>query len=221
MLLLVLFPYLKNTLFEYRQRYKLDELEGHAPQTKWQRLYRACVIRGYTIGFMFYEILVLFNYILYISGKSQYPTPTLKLLSISLTYSESEPIVSVSELLRKIKNNSFGLSDSVDILQRMVTRSLELGAFFLQFLSWWNEENYNTNIMSLPVPPPPKIPEIAKQYKGICPICCKKQHIHTLLSVSGYVFCYQCILPMVRTHKKCPVTHYPAKEDDLIRLYIE
>ncbi|KAG5309355.1 PEX12 protein, partial [Acromyrmex insinuator] len=66
-----------------------------------------------------------------------------------------------------------------------------------------------------------EVPNIAQQYKGICPLCYKPHHIHTVLMVSGYIFCYQCILSEIRIKKKCPVTYYPAKEDDLIRLYIE
>ncbi|XP_011707998.1 PREDICTED: peroxisome assembly protein 12 isoform X2 [Wasmannia auropunctata] len=95
------------------------------------------------------------------------------------------------------------------------------GCTLREFLSWWSQENYDMDIMSLPVPPPPKVSKVAQQYKGICPLCRKPHHIHTVLMISGYVFCYQCILSEIRIKKKCPITHYPAKEDDLIRLYIE
>ncbi|XP_003403196.3 peroxisome assembly protein 12 isoform X2 [Bombus terrestris] len=220
LILTVIFPYIKNKLSQLSQRYKLEELDGCAPKSKWEKLYRNSIIKGNAIIFMIYEFMVLYNYILYISGKSAYTSPLLKLLSITLTYAEPEPIISISDLLRKIRNNSFGLSDGVDIFQRMVTTSFEFGAFFLQFVSWWTQEHYSTSLLSLPIPPPPKIPEIAKQYKGICPICRKALRIHTVLSVSGYAFCYQCILPVIRTDRKCPVTNYPAKEDDLIRLYL-
>ncbi|XP_034190374.1 peroxisomal biogenesis factor 12 [Osmia lignaria lignaria] len=221
LILLVLFPYLKNKFFQLSQRYKLEKIDGYLPQTKWEKLYRIFIVKGYTVTFMLYEFMVLYNYVLYISGKSVFTSPLLRLLSISLTYTEPKMVISVSDLLRKIKNNSFGISDGLDIFQRVVTTSLEFGAFFLQFLSWWNQEHYFTNLMSLPVPPPPVIPEIAKKYKGMCPICCKTPRVHTVLSVSGYAFCYQCILSVIRKSGKCPVTNYPAKEDDLIRLYLD
>ncbi|KOC67928.1 Peroxisome assembly protein 12 [Habropoda laboriosa] len=188
---------------------------------KFEKLYHTCVTKGSTIIFMVYEFMVLYNYVLYVSGKSVYTSPLLRLLSVTLTYAEPQPIVSVSDLLRKIKHNSFGINDGIHIFQRMVTTSLEFGAFFLQFLSWWTQEHYSINLLSLPIPPPPKIPETAKQYKGTCPICHKALRVHTVLSVSGYAFCYQCILPVIRKDGKCPVTNYPAKEDDLIRLYLE
>nr|XP_012138810.1 PREDICTED: peroxisome assembly protein 12 isoform X2 [Megachile rotundata] len=221
LVLIVLFPYLRSKFSQLSQRYKLEELDGYIPQTKWEKLYRAFIVKGYSITFMIYEFMVLYNYILYISGKSPFTSPLLRLLSISLTYAEPKLVMSVSDLLRKIKNNSFGISDGIDIFQRVVTTSLEFGAFFLQFLSWWNQEHYLTNLMSLPIPPPPVIPETAKKYKGICPICCKTLRVHTVLPVSGYAFCYQCILSVIRKSGKCPVTNYPAKEDDLIRLYLD
>ncbi|XP_017888589.1 peroxisome assembly protein 12 [Ceratina calcarata] len=221
LILIVLFPYVRSKLSQLSEKYKLEELDGCAPKSTWQRLYRNCVTTGNTVIFTVYEFLVLYNYILYVSGKSAYTSPLLRLLSITLTYAERVPLISVSDLLRKIRNNSFNVDDSVDILQRLVTRSLEFGAFFLQFLSWWTQEHQNTNLLSLPIPPPPQIPEIAKRYKGICPICCKALRVHTVLSVSGYAFCYQCILPVIHRERKCPVTSYPAKEDDLIRLYLD
>ncbi|CAL7942245.1 unnamed protein product [Xylocopa violacea] len=221
LMLIVLFPYIKNKLSRLSQEYKLAEVDGYTPKSKWQKLYRTCIVKGNAIFFMVYEFMVLYNYILYVSGKSPYTSPLLRLLSISLTYAKPEPTISISDLLRKIRDNSFGVSDSIDILQRSTTTFLEFGAFFLQFLSWWSEEHYFTNLLSLPIPPPPKIPETAKRYKGICPICCEAFRVHTVLSVSGYAFCYQCILPVIRRDKKCPVTNYPAKEDDLIRLYLD
>ncbi|XP_017799592.1 PREDICTED: peroxisome assembly protein 12 [Habropoda laboriosa] len=220
-ILIVLFPYIKNKLSQLSQQYKREEVDGYAPKSKFEKLYHTCVTKGSTIIFMVYEFMVLYNYVLYVSGKSVYTSPLLRLLSVTLTYAEPQPIVSVSDLLRKIKHNSFGINDGIHIFQRMVTTSLEFGAFFLQFLSWWTQEHYSINLLSLPIPPPPKIPETAKQYKGTCPICHKALRVHTVLSVSGYAFCYQCILPVIRKDGKCPVTNYPAKEDDLIRLYLE
>ncbi|XP_015430441.1 PREDICTED: peroxisome assembly protein 12 [Dufourea novaeangliae] len=221
LVLLVLFPYLKSKLYQLAQRYRLEEADDSAPQTKWQKLYRHCVVKGCTISFIIYEFIVLYNYILYIAGKSVYQSPLLRLLSVTLTYAEPERIISISDLLRKIRNNSFNITDGMDILQRTVTTSLELGAFFLQFVSWWTQEHHYKSLMTLPTPPPPTIPETARQHKGKCPVCCKAPRVPTVLPISGYAFCYQCILPVIRKTGKCPVTNYPAKEDDLIRLYLD
>lgn len=122
-----------------------------------RKFFRKCVIRGHTAFFVTYEFLVLYNYMLYVSEKSKYPSPLLRLLSVTLTYADPHSALSIAELLRKIKYNSFTIGDGWDIFQRVITGSFELGAFFLQFLSWWNQENYDTNIMNLPAPPPPKV----------------------------------------------------------------
>lgn len=220
LILIVIFPYLKNKLAQLSSRYKLEE-DDQALRERGQKFWRKYIVKGHSILFITYESLVLYNYILYISEKSVYPSPLLRLLSVTLTYADPHSALTITELLRKIKYNSFTVGDGWNIFQRIVTGSLEVGAFFLQFLSWWTQENYDMDIMSLPAPPPPKVPTVAQRYKGICPLCRKPHRIHTVLMVSGYVFCYQCILSEIRKNKRCPVTHYPAKEDDLIRLYIE
>lgn len=222
LLLLVLYPYLKSKLHDLSQKYKLEQLDSRMSTTnRWMKLYRYCVIDGYRLVFILYESLVLYTYIVYISGRSVYPIPLLRFLSITLTYAEPQHTTSVIDLLRKIKSNSFGIGDSVEIFRRTLIGSLEFGAFFLQFLAWWSQEEYRGNIINLPIPPPPAKPELASFYNGLCPVCTKPRRTHTLLAVSGYVFCYQCILPTIRNTGRCPVTRYPAKEDDLIRLYIQ
>lgn len=86
-----------------------------------------------------------------------YATPLLRFLGIILTYSETRNIVPITELLYKARSSSFTISDGLDILQTTVARSFEIGAFFLQFLSWWTQENYFTDIMALPAPSAPKV----------------------------------------------------------------
>ncbi|KAL0124327.1 hypothetical protein PUN28_006276 [Cardiocondyla obscurior] len=221
LIVIVIFPYLKNKLVEFSTRYELKKTDGRTSKEKRHKFLHECIVKGHLILFITYETLMLYNYILYVSEKSIYPSFLLKSLSITLTYTDPQSTLTIAELLRKIKYNSFTIGDGWNIFQRVVTGSLELGAFFLQFLSWWNQENYDMNIINLPAPPPPKVPNVVQQYKGICPVCCKPHRVHTVLTVSGYVFCYQCILSEIRMKKRCPVTCYPAKEDDLIRLYIQ
>ncbi|RLU17165.1 hypothetical protein DMN91_011234 [Ooceraea biroi] len=185
LILVVTFPYLKNKLAQLSSKYKLQELDSRASEEGRRKFFHKCVIKGHTAFFAAYEFLALYNYILYISEKSKYPSLLLRSLSVTLTYADPHSALSVSELLRKIKYNSFTIGDGWDIFQRIITGAFELGAFFLQFLSWWNQENYDTNIMSLPAPPPPKVSSVAQQYQGICPLCRKSRHIHTVLLVSG------------------------------------
>lgn len=122
-----------------------------------QTFFRKYIV-DHSILFIIYESLVLYYYILYVSEKSIYPSPLLRLLSITLTYADPQSsTLSITDLLRKIKQNLFTVNDGWNIFQRIVTGSFELSAFFLQFLSWWSQENYDTDIMNLPAPPPPKV----------------------------------------------------------------
>ncbi|XP_043270881.1 peroxisome assembly protein 12 [Venturia canescens] len=216
-LLLILDPYLRAKA----EKYKLDEIDGRFPKTYWKRALRSNFIKTLRIYHYIREFSSLFYYVLYLSSRTHYPTPIYHMLSTTLTYSGAQQVASISEILQKLKDGNFHPGDGVQLIQRAFTRSLELGAFFLQFVQWWNQENYYTNLTTLPVPPAPTIPEDARIYKGLCPVCRKSRRIHTALAISGYVFCYQCILPIVRKHGICPVTNLPAKEDDLIRLYLD
>ncbi len=73
-------------------------------------------------------------------------------------------------------------------------------------------------------PPPPKPLKVARG--GVIPLqdgrlcsLCGKIRTNPCAASSGYVFCYICILDFVRDNGKCPVTHLPCLERDLIRLF--
>jgi hypothetical protein len=84
--------------------------------------------------------------------------------------------------------------------------------------------------------------------RTLCPLCCQKRNNPSVLSVSGFVFCYSCIfksvsqvdilltshskqllsvlhvynvtLPIVSLqHKRCPVTLVPATVEQIRRLF--
>jgi len=52
-----------------------------------------------------------------------------------------------------------------------------------------------------------------------CPICGGERRNETALSVSGFVFCYECISKYLKQHGVCPITKLPAKSSNLVRLY--
>ncbi|OXU25299.1 hypothetical protein TSAR_005309 [Trichomalopsis sarcophagae] len=215
LIILVVFPYLQKKIENWENQ-NLDL--NTAQQTKW----KVHISKTYKIVRAVKEVLTLYQYLLYLSNRSEYPTLSLRLLSTSLTYAKDNEEIGLIELLKKLGHGNFSANDGLEVIRLTIVRSIEVSAFFLQFLQWWNQEHYhNFNLTTLPVPPAPQIPEFAKKYKGICPICKKPPWIHTAISTSGFVYCYTCILPEVRKNKKCPVTGYPAKEDHLIRLYVQ
>ncbi|XP_033217729.1 peroxisome assembly protein 12 [Belonocnema kinseyi] len=219
LILLVLFPYINRKLEALKREYTDEEPSNNLP--KWKINLIKGLIKVYTVCDVIREVAILQNLLLYISGKSNYPSPLLRLISVTLSYSFVRPTVVITDLLYKIKDGTFTWGDGGTIFEEVAAKSLEVGAFFLRFLQWWDNEIYAKSLTDLPTPVPPTIPEEAKKLRGLCPICKNAFRNRTALATSGYIFCYQCILPVIQRYGKCPVTNYPATEDDLIRLYVQ
>ncbi|XP_041813766.1 peroxisome assembly protein 12-like [Chelmon rostratus] len=124
-----------------------------------------------------------------------------------------------------------------------LSTSLSLGVFFLQFLEWWySSDNQSTvkTLTSLPAPPPPlhlqqqqqqpdrdSLPISGNQGEEAqlgsdrrnCPLCRRLRANATVLSTSGFVFCYRCIYTYVKANRRCPVTGYPTELQHLIKIY--
>ncbi|XP_008293595.1 peroxisome assembly protein 12-like [Stegastes partitus] len=106
-----------------------------------------------------------------------------------------------------------------------LSTSLSLGVFFLQFLEWWySSDNQSAvkTLTSLPAPPPPLHLQEDRGEEAdctSCPLCRKPRANATVLSTSGYVFCYRCIYTYVKANRRCPVTGYPTELQHLIKIY--
>ncbi|XP_075159123.1 peroxisome assembly protein 12-like [Haematobia irritans] len=106
----------------------------------------------------------------------------------------------------------------------IVLKLLEVLAFFLQFIQWWYSNDQRRKIGGT-LRNPKAIEETEESVKqcdvpdGDCPICLMKIDNPTACGVSGYVFCWKCIITRLKTHPTCPVTGYAISIDDLIRIY--
>lgn len=111
-----------------------------------------------------------------------------------------------------------------------LSTSLSMGVFFLQFLEWWySSENQSAvkSLTSLPAPPPPlhlQEEEEEEHSRGLpphrkCPLCRRPPTNTTVLSTSGFVFCYRCIYMQVKANHCCPVTGYPTELQHLVKIY--
>lgn len=117
-----------------------------------------------------------------------------------------------------------------------LSTSLSLGFFFLQFLEWWySSDNQGTvkALTSLPAPPPPlhlqQEPGVRDSPPGgddklapdnrHCPLCHRTRSNATVLSTSGFVFCYRCVYTYVKANHRCPLTGYPTELQHLIKIY--
>jgi peroxin-12 len=54
-----------------------------------------------------------------------------------------------------------------------------------------------------------------------CAICKKSYKNPTLVTVSGYVYCFVCIEEYVKKHSKCPLSNLACTNQNLARVYDE
>ncbi|ELU04124.1 hypothetical protein CAPTEDRAFT_149232 [Capitella teleta] len=174
----------------------------------------------------------MFGFLLaYVLGRNRVHSPLLRLAGVALCHLSLEDMnamaPSVGKPLRDLR-----LSQSLWVLGKRalsatalaLSSTLSMSIFFLQFLEWWYASDHGAkSLTALPAPPPPtmnKQPKGLPKLTAICPLCHKIRCNDTVLAVSGYVFCYPCILQYVRTHHRCPVTFYPANLDHLVKLFM-
>jgi peroxin-12 len=158
-----------------------------------------------------YEFAQIIKYVSYLSNKSSTHNIPLLLSGIGLKYANPQDD---SFSIMDVFSGKVGISSVVGTL---ILRTLEFGGFFLQFLQWYQDSSASQKIIAqLPTPePPPK----SQKYSNVCPLCLKTFDIPTVLTISGYVFCYKHITKHLKKHQCCPVTNLPATIDDLVRLY--
>ncbi|KAJ4954291.1 hypothetical protein NE237_011074 [Protea cynaroides] len=99
--------------------------------------------------------------------------------------------------------------------------------FFFKMMEWWYQsaEERMSAPTVYPPPPPPPPPKVAKEGiplppdRTICPLCSQKRANPSVVTISGFVFCYACIFKYVSQYKRCPITLMPANVDHIRRLF--
>lgn len=234
LLMLTLMPYLRAKLEQIlaKQRDE-DEFSIRLPQSRMQKLYRA-FLAAYPYVSVVWDSSVFCQQLLYVFGRAKSHSPFLWLSGVQLSHlttldirnmdlkpaTRSATIGSgVGERLRQLTSTVIGG------LAISLSTSLSMGVFFLQFLEWWySSENQSTikTLTSLPTPPPPIHLQdqsgLAKHNK-LCPVCRKVRTNDTVVSTSGFVFCYRCIYVYIKAHQKCPMSGYPSELQHLIKIY--
>ncbi|KAM4530340.1 peroxisome assembly protein 12 [Odontesthes bonariensis] len=238
LLLLCLVPYLRAKLEATLARQRDEEdFSIRLAQTRSQRLYRAAVA-AYPYVSSAWQAWIFCQQLLFVFGVTRTHSPLLCLANVRLARLNTRDI---SDMERKI--SSPGNPAGRSLLQRVwwlmsqaakgmavsLSTSLSLGVFLLQFLEWWySTDNQSTvkTLTSLPAPPPPlhllqdhsEDAQLGTDSRS-CPLCRKPRTNATVLSTSGFVFCYRCIFTYVKANRCCPVTRFPTELQHLIKIY--
>ncbi|KAB7504941.1 putative peroxisome assembly protein 12 [Armadillidium nasatum] len=227
LLTLSLVPYGKQILHQYYENIRDERAEqGAAPENTYKEKLKTIFIQLWPLIHMTMQLLTLFYYLRFLIGKSKIHSPLLYFIGVRLATLSEEDQQKIDALSSRLTYHNI---TSFRKLWRWCFETfgwglqnfLEVGAFFLQFLDWFysSSTTRRTLFASNPIPPPPK--QDLDIDPRICPICLQEREQETALAVSGYVFCYSCILLYVRQHGKCPVTGYLASTKQLIKIYKE
>ncbi|KAF7201084.1 peroxisome assembly protein 12 [Nothobranchius furzeri] len=238
LLLLCLAPYLRAKL-EVRLARQRDEEDFsiRLAQTRKERLYRAAVA-AYPYVSSAWQAWIFCQQLLFVFGVTRTHSPLMWFANVRLARLSAQDIRVMEQ-----KMSSIGPTADKSLLQRAwwlvsqtakgvaisLSTSLSLGVFFLQFLDWWySSENQICvkTLTTLPAPPPPlHLQESGGETTGpevqsrSCPLCQKLRVNATVLSTSGFVFCYRCIYSYVKANRVCPVSGFPTELQHLIKIY--
>mmetsp|Transcript_6951 Transcript_6951/g.25988 ORF Transcript_6951/g.25988 Transcript_6951/m.25988 type:complete len:373 (+) Transcript_6951:1-1119(+) len=98
--------------------------------------------------------------------------------------------------------------------------------FLFKFFEWYYASEHlrapHKNVFIPDAPPkPPRCNNPARlpANNNLCPICKQERTNPTLLTKSGFVFCYKCIHRYLQEENACPVTALPATQKHLRRLF--
>ncbi|XP_017294396.1 peroxisome assembly protein 12 [Kryptolebias marmoratus] len=233
-LLLCLVPYLRAKLeATLAQQREEEDFSIRLAQTWSQRMYRAAVA-AYPYVSLAWQAWIFCQQLLFVFGFSRTHSPLLWLANVRLARLNAQDLRDMEQKTRTIMNLAdrsllqrgwWLLSQATSGVAVSLSTSLSLGVFFLQFLDWWyssvNQSTVKT-LTSLPTPPPPfHLHEDGQPgaYSRSCPLCRKLRTNATVLSTSGFVFCYRCIYTYVKANRRCPLTRFPSELQHLIKIY--
>ncbi|XP_005095999.1 peroxisome assembly protein 12 [Aplysia californica] len=231
---LVLIPYIKQKLHSLYEKllYNMGDSGRRAflqreasKRQKLKGLYLLC----FPYASSAWELLTLIYQLQYMLRHGRWHSPSMHLSGTELRHVSDEDVV---------ENDAVGLFDAswsnMSVRSRLLrlikltlnsaavamSTSLSVGVFFLQFLEWWYASDSSaTSLTALPVPAPPHSEKLKDVPCSCCPLCRRERVNSTALVVSGYVFCYTCINEHVKRHRCCPITGFPATDEQLVKIY--
>lgn len=204
---------------------------------RFQKIVGLCypLLHAGTEGFQFaYQLL-------YLLDATGYYSLALHALGIHVCRATGQELMDASSRISKIRSRERErlrgpqwiktlqgalLSCTYTVLDYAQT-GLIAAVFFFKMMEWWYQsaEERMSAPTVYPPPPPPPPPKVAKEGvqlpsdRTICPLCLQKRVNPSVMTVSGFVFCYACIFKFVTQYKRCPATMVPATVDQIRRLF--
>ncbi|CAJ2631134.1 unnamed protein product [Trifolium pratense] len=204
---------------------------------RFQKIVGFCypLLHAGTEGFQFaYQML-------YLLDATGYYSLALHALGINVCRATGQELMDASSRISKIRSRERErlrgpqwiktlqgalLSCTYTVLDYAQT-GLIAAVFFFKMMEWWYQsaEERMSAPTVYPPPPPPPPPKVAKEGvqlppdRTICPLCLQKRVNPSVITVSGFVFCYACIFKFVTQYKRCPATMTPATVDQIRRLF--
>ncbi|KAG2272857.1 hypothetical protein Bca52824_067412 [Brassica carinata] len=179
--------------------------------------------------------------LLYLLDATGFYSLGLQALGVQVCRATGQELMDTSSRISKIRNHERErlrgppwlktvqralLSCSYAVLDYAQT-GLIAAVFIFKMMEWWYQsaEERLTAPTVYPPPPPLPSPKVAKEGiplppdRTLCALCLQKLANPSVVTVSGFVFCYSCVFKYVSQYKRCPVTLIPASVDQIRRLF--
>lgn len=154
---LTVLPYLRSKLEQLATQFRLEEADGMC-NPLWSESSRQLIMKMHAMLHMTWEGAILAQYLSYLSGNSESHSPLLRLAGVTLQYNTEPEDFTWGDVWKQfIKGDVTFTELSAKVVGNALTRSLEFGAFFVQFLQWWYREQPSTSLTALPVPLPREV----------------------------------------------------------------
>ncbi len=175
-----------------------------------------------------YNVVVAANELLYLLNITDFHNPIFYLIGAQLTREQpSPPPPTPPTSIPAAASSSPPLVSPPRVFNMSYTSFI---IFLARLVQWYSSNDLSAhNISNLfkksaflpPYPAPLDVAQgcvIPPRSTDRCPIC-REVRVHPCATNSGFVFCYSCILPVVRETQRCPVTDCRCSEQQLIRLF--
>ena len=227
---IVAIPYITRKLDEYF----VDEevfLRSYEDSQDREKKYRILCLKVYRFVRTFSMSACTIFKLLYSINKTEFFTPLLAYAGTKLRRISFADIRERQRLASAASLQGAGSWKSW-IFQRLITglqTSLMFSAVMFKFLEWYyapsNASRRERMLRSQDqfVPPPPTMPAsrlspLRQDMRvGLCSLC-RRSRRNPAATSSGIVYCYACIVPYVRQHRRDPITGISCVESEIRRL---